>query len=256
VIELRHHLELALGDGQPGRGREGAGHSEHACAGGVGSAAPQAAGRVGRVPDDGTDGQRLDEHGLHILSTIAPHIASEEESDERWTSDASRAPAHRRAGGRASGRRDRGGRVQRRRVARARAADRGVGPRRLPVPVSLAASLGIRIRVLLPAALRVPAAAPALLGWLRASPLPPRPRVLRRRAVRRAAGVRRVAPARARARPAGSRRDQRITFGGGRAMPQTVLVVDDEPRIAAIAADYLRHAGYSVLTASEGTAAL
>jgi len=39
-------------------------------------------------------------------------------------------------------------------------------------------------------------------------------------------------------------------------MPQTVLVVDDEPRIAAIAADYLRHAGYSVLTASDGTEAL
>ncbi|HEY8148919.1 MAG TPA: response regulator transcription factor [Vicinamibacteria bacterium] len=39
-------------------------------------------------------------------------------------------------------------------------------------------------------------------------------------------------------------------------MPQTVLVVDDEPRIATIAADYLRHAGYAVLTAGEGTEAL
>jgi len=39
-------------------------------------------------------------------------------------------------------------------------------------------------------------------------------------------------------------------------MPQTVLVVDDEPRIAAIAADYLRHAGYSVLTAGDGPEAL
>jgi two-component system alkaline phosphatase synthesis response regulator PhoP len=39
-------------------------------------------------------------------------------------------------------------------------------------------------------------------------------------------------------------------------MPQTVLVVDDEPRIAAIAADYLRHAGYAVLTAGDGTEAL
>ena len=39
-------------------------------------------------------------------------------------------------------------------------------------------------------------------------------------------------------------------------MPQTVLVVDDEPRIAAIAADYLRHAGYVVLTAGDGTEAL
>jgi DNA-binding response OmpR family regulator len=39
-------------------------------------------------------------------------------------------------------------------------------------------------------------------------------------------------------------------------MPQTVLVVDDEPRIAAIAADYLRHAGYAVLTAADGAEAL
>jgi two-component system alkaline phosphatase synthesis response regulator PhoP len=39
-------------------------------------------------------------------------------------------------------------------------------------------------------------------------------------------------------------------------MPQTVLVVDDEPRIAAIAADYLRHAGYAVLIAADGTEAL
>ena len=39
-------------------------------------------------------------------------------------------------------------------------------------------------------------------------------------------------------------------------MPQTVLVVDDEPRIAAIAADYLRLAGYAVLIAGDGTEAL
>ena len=39
-------------------------------------------------------------------------------------------------------------------------------------------------------------------------------------------------------------------------MPQTVLVVDDEPRIAAIAADYLRHAGFAVLIADDGTEAL
>jgi DNA-binding response OmpR family regulator len=39
-------------------------------------------------------------------------------------------------------------------------------------------------------------------------------------------------------------------------MPQTVLVVDDEPRIATIAADYLRHAGYAVLTAGDGAEAL
>jgi two-component system alkaline phosphatase synthesis response regulator PhoP len=37
---------------------------------------------------------------------------------------------------------------------------------------------------------------------------------------------------------------------------QTVLLVDDEPRIAAIGADYLRHAGYAVLTAADGAAAL
>ena len=39
-------------------------------------------------------------------------------------------------------------------------------------------------------------------------------------------------------------------------MAQTVLVVEDEPRIAAIAADYLRHAGYAVLTAADGVEAL
>jgi two-component system, OmpR family, alkaline phosphatase synthesis response regulator PhoP len=39
-------------------------------------------------------------------------------------------------------------------------------------------------------------------------------------------------------------------------MPQTVLVVDDEPRIAAIAADYLRHAGFVVLIAEDGAEAL
>lgn len=39
-------------------------------------------------------------------------------------------------------------------------------------------------------------------------------------------------------------------------MAQVVLVVDDEPRIAAIAADYLRHAGYAVLVAGDGEEAL
>ena len=39
-------------------------------------------------------------------------------------------------------------------------------------------------------------------------------------------------------------------------MAQTVLLVDDEPRIAAIGADYLRHAGYAVLTAGDGVTAL
>jgi two-component system, OmpR family, response regulator len=37
---------------------------------------------------------------------------------------------------------------------------------------------------------------------------------------------------------------------------QTILVVEDEPRIAAIAADYLRHAGYAVTVASDGAQAL
>src|SRR5437868_12879792 len=37
---------------------------------------------------------------------------------------------------------------------------------------------------------------------------------------------------------------------------QTVLVVDDEPKIARLARDYLEHAGYAVLTAGDGPAAL
>jgi len=37
---------------------------------------------------------------------------------------------------------------------------------------------------------------------------------------------------------------------------KTVLVVDDERRIVAIAGDYLRHAGYGVLTAADGVEAL
>jgi DNA-binding response OmpR family regulator len=37
---------------------------------------------------------------------------------------------------------------------------------------------------------------------------------------------------------------------------KTVLVVDDEPSIAQIASDYLRHGGFSVLTASNGVDAL
>lgn len=37
---------------------------------------------------------------------------------------------------------------------------------------------------------------------------------------------------------------------------QTVLIVDDEPRIAEIAGDYLRHAGFEVLTAATGTSGL
>jgi len=37
---------------------------------------------------------------------------------------------------------------------------------------------------------------------------------------------------------------------------QTVLIVDDEPRIAQIAGDYLRHAGFEVLTSATGTGGL
>ena len=37
---------------------------------------------------------------------------------------------------------------------------------------------------------------------------------------------------------------------------KTILVVDDEPKIAAIARDYLEHAGYTVVVARDGPAAL
>ena len=37
---------------------------------------------------------------------------------------------------------------------------------------------------------------------------------------------------------------------------KTVLVVDDEPKIAALARDYLEHAGFAVLVAGDGRAAL
>jgi DNA-binding response OmpR family regulator len=37
---------------------------------------------------------------------------------------------------------------------------------------------------------------------------------------------------------------------------QTVLIVDDEPRIAEIAGDYLRHAGFRVRVAASGAAGL
>lgn len=36
----------------------------------------------------------------------------------------------------------------------------------------------------------------------------------------------------------------------------TILIVDDEPKIAAIARDYLEHAGFAVLTAGDGPSAL
>ena len=37
---------------------------------------------------------------------------------------------------------------------------------------------------------------------------------------------------------------------------RTILVVDDEPRIVELARDYLEHAGFAVMTASDGSAAL
>jgi DNA-binding response OmpR family regulator len=37
---------------------------------------------------------------------------------------------------------------------------------------------------------------------------------------------------------------------------KTILVVDDEPKIAALARDYLEHAGFAVVTATDGRAAL
>jgi two-component system alkaline phosphatase synthesis response regulator PhoP len=39
-------------------------------------------------------------------------------------------------------------------------------------------------------------------------------------------------------------------------MNRTILVVDDEPRIVELARDYLEHAGFDVLTASDGPTAL
>ncbi|MBI4673036.1 MAG: response regulator transcription factor [Chloroflexi bacterium] len=39
-------------------------------------------------------------------------------------------------------------------------------------------------------------------------------------------------------------------------MMKTILVVDDEPKITQIARDYLEHAGFTVLTASDGKTAL
>jgi DNA-binding response OmpR family regulator len=40
------------------------------------------------------------------------------------------------------------------------------------------------------------------------------------------------------------------------AVVKTILVVDDEPKIVALARDYLEHAGFEVLTAGDGRAAL
>ena len=37
---------------------------------------------------------------------------------------------------------------------------------------------------------------------------------------------------------------------------KTILVVDDEPKIAALARDYLEHAGFAVVIAADGRSAL
>ncbi|HYN70731.1 MAG TPA: hypothetical protein VEX41_11070 [Candidatus Eisenbacteria bacterium] len=37
---------------------------------------------------------------------------------------------------------------------------------------------------------------------------------------------------------------------------RTVLIVDDEPKIVQLARDYLEHAGFTVLTASDGPSAI
>ena len=37
---------------------------------------------------------------------------------------------------------------------------------------------------------------------------------------------------------------------------KTILVVDDEPKIVALARDYLEHAGFTVLTAVDGRSAV
>ena len=63
----------------------------------------------------------------------------------------------------------------------------------------------------------------------------------------------------ARTRSIAASRRRRIcerVFGAVLMARRTVLVVDDEPRIAAIASDYLRHAGYAVVTAGDGARAL
>ncbi len=89
----------------------------------------------------------------------------------------------------------------------------------------------------------------------------------RRWDARRAVALRRVAPARARADEGRSLvADGRMIVTTqylrelrdlcGSSTVKTVLVVDDERQIAAIASDYLRHAGFSVLTAGDGVEAL
>ena len=46
------------------------------------------------------------------------------------------------------------------------------------------------------------------------------------------------------------------SFGPRVSPMQTVLVVDDEPKIVQLARDYLEHAGFAVLTAGDGASAL
>ena len=41
-----------------------------------------------------------------------------------------------------------------------------------------------------------------------------------------------------------------------RSMNETILVIDDEPKIVKLARDYLERGGYRVVTAAEGTTAV
>jgi DNA-binding response OmpR family regulator len=53
--------------------------------------------------------------------------------------------------------------------------------------------------------------------------------------------------------------DMGMRPGSGRhngAVPKTVLVVDDEPKIVDVVRDYLRSAGYTVTTAADGEGAV
>ncbi len=80
----------------------------------------------------------------------------------------------------------------------------------------------------------------------------------RARAARRAGGPA-PAPADRRRRPSGLERADAVGLTGSAARMRpmkTILVVDDEPRIVELARDYLEHAGFAVLTASDGPSAL
>src|SRR5581483_5568104 len=99
---------------------------------------------------------------------------------------------------------------------------------------------------------------PAVLGWPVATPLLAS---WEWRTARRAADVRRMASPHARAHaavaPRRALRDAGLSGAVALAPPmKTVLVVDDERQIAEIARDYLQHAGYAVITATDGAMAL